>query len=92
MNLLEARAQWHRKLGAETTQPCPSERECRAFDAGFKAAADAEWNAAIVAASKVADARRTAPGRLIGTTWQEPVHQDGAHIASKILALRRPGG
>jgi hypothetical protein len=32
-----ARRAWHRHLGANTNEPCPTERECRAFDAGYEA-------------------------------------------------------
>lgn len=32
-----ARRMWHRQLGLDGISPCPTERECRAFDAGFQA-------------------------------------------------------
>lgn len=34
----QARRAWHRKIGCTTWESCPTEKECRAFDAGFDAA------------------------------------------------------
>lgn len=34
----QARREWHRQIGCKTWESCPTEKECRAFDAGFDAA------------------------------------------------------
>jgi hypothetical protein len=37
----QARRKWHLQIGCKTWESCPTERECRAFDAGFDAARSA---------------------------------------------------